>query len=224
MKARALHPHYLRILAAQIFLLFLTAVMRDHILIIILFILGLFGVLGSVVGAIWDRAHPRAAALAFGLIALAGLAPAVFPGTSWQIERELLVVSCASYSIFFIVAILAIGKSVFVTDRVTANLIAGSIVLYLLIGMLFAFTYAGFDLMLPGSIHIPSHGGPMLGRLTDFLYFSFSTLTTTGYGDAVPVHPVAKMLASLEGIGGSIYLAIMVARLVGMHVMQHSEK
>ena len=51
-----------------------------------------------------------------------------------------------------------------------------------------------------------------------FFYFSFVTLTTVGYGDVLPVHPVARSLAMLEAVTGSLYLAILVARLVSLSV------
>ena len=51
-----------------------------------------------------------------------------------------------------------------------------------------------------------------------FLYFSFVTLTTVGYGDILPVHPAARSLAMLEAVTGPLYLAILVARLVSASV------
>jgi hypothetical protein len=54
---------------------------------------------------------------------------------------------------------------------------------------------------------------------TTLLYFSFATLTTLGYGDIVPTSPISRMLASLEAIAGQLYLAVLVARLVGMHIV-----
>ena len=51
-----------------------------------------------------------------------------------------------------------------------------------------------------------------------FFYFSFVTLATVGYGDVLPVHPVARSLAMLESVTGSLYLAILVARLVSLSV------
>ena len=50
------------------------------------------------------------------------------------------------------------------------------------------------------------------------MYFSFVTLTTVGYGDMLPVHPVARSLAMLEAVTGSLDLAILVARLVSLSV------
>jgi len=51
------------------------------------------------------------------------------------------------------------------------------------------------------------------------LYFSFTTLTTLGYGDIVPTSPISRMLTSVEAIAGQLYLAVLVARLVGMHIV-----
>ena len=216
--------HYFTILAAQILLLFLAAIMRDHIVLIVLFILGLFGVFGSVISTIWDRTLPRLLAIACAALAVAGGIPLSVPGMSpWAIEAGLLV-TCLAYTVFILVAIVSIARSVFITDRVTSNRIVGSICIYLLLGMFFAFLFAAIALVLPGAIHFGTTDVPIAARISDFLYFSYSTLTTTGYGDALPTHPITKMLASIEGMTGSIYLAIMVARLVGMHVTQGREK
>jgi len=53
------------------------------------------------------------------------------------------------------------------------------------------------------------------------MYFSFTTLTTVGYGDITPVSSFAMMLTNLEGIAGQLFLTIFIARLVGLHVMQN---
>jgi len=50
------------------------------------------------------------------------------------------------------------------------------------------------------------------------LYFSFVTITTLGYGDIVPVSEAARMLASFEAFTGQVYITILVARLVGLHI------
>jgi voltage-gated potassium channel Kch len=50
------------------------------------------------------------------------------------------------------------------------------------------------------------------------MYFSYTTLTTLGYGDIVPVSQIARTLATLEAITGQLYLAVLVARLVGLHI------
>jgi hypothetical protein len=50
------------------------------------------------------------------------------------------------------------------------------------------------------------------------LYFSLVCITTMGYGDIVPVAPLARSLSVIEGVFGQLYLAVMIARLVGLHI------
>ncbi len=74
-------------------------------------------------------------------------------------------------------------------------------------------------LLVPGSFAYPLQGGSLQRmRPHDLLYFSYMTLTTTGYGDITPTHPVVRMLATIESITGVLYIAIMISRLVGLHV------
>jgi hypothetical protein len=54
------------------------------------------------------------------------------------------------------------------------------------------------------------------------LYFSFSTLTTAGYGDIVPIHPLARALANLEAITGQLYIVLLIGRLLSLHLAQES--
>jgi voltage-gated potassium channel len=58
----------------------------------------------------------------------------------------------------------------------------------------------------------------------DFTYYSFVTLTTLGYGDITPVTDPARSLSLLEAVMGQLYLAVLVARLVGIHIAQSNEK
>lgn len=218
--------HYWAILAAQIFLLFVAAMMEHHIILSMLFVVALFGVFGSVISAIWGSSLPRMLAIAVAIVAIVSGMPSLAPGASEGLVKTGLTVCCFSYSAFILIAIIAIARHVFVTDRVTANRIVGSICLYMLIGMFYAFLYAGMSLMHSGmfAVNVSTAAGTMVG-LRDFLYFSYSTLTTTGYGDIVPTHAISRTIACLEGMSGAIYLAIMVARLVGMHVTQaHSQQ
>lgn len=83
--------------------------------------------------------------------------------------------------------------------------------IYLLLGMLWAAIYCTVDAFCPGSIQL---GGHPADRQSELLYFSLITLSTTGYGDAVPVSGGTRMLAALEGVAGVLYTAITVAILV----------
>ena len=83
--------------------------------------------------------------------------------------------------------------------------------IYLLIGMFWAAIYCVMDAFYPGSIQLAGHP---TDRQSELLYFSLITLSTIGYGDAVPVSGETRMLAALEGVTGVLYLAITVAILV----------
>jgi hypothetical protein len=68
-----------------------------------------------------------------------------------------------------------------------------------------------------GSASFSIRGAPASMDLTDLLYYSFSTLTTTGFGDIVPLTRVARSAAIVESIIGQLFLAILIARLVGVY-------
>ena len=113
---------------------------------------------------------------------------------------------------------LVIGQAVFAPGNVTHHRIQGAIVLYLNLAV--AFTSA-FRLVLeldPSAFaNLPSHGGEAT-TLNLMLYFSFTTLTSTGFGDMVPVHPLARSLTNLEAVLGQVYLVVLLARLVTLHI------
>ncbi len=102
--------------------------------------------------------------------------------------------------------------------RVTLRRIEGAVAAYLLIGLIFASAYDLAAALAPGAFL--QNGAPMAAQALggDFVFFSFVTLTSTGYGDLVPVHPVARSLAVLEAITGQLYLAIVLARLVSLEI------
>lgn len=98
---------------------------------------------------------------------------------------------------------------------ITFHRIQGAVAAYLLLGILWAHAYALVAHLRPGAFSgsLSPADGPRA-----FLYFSFVTLTTVGYGDVLPVHPAARSLAILEAVTGPLYLAILVARLVSLAV------
>lgn len=93
--------------------------------------------------------------------------------------------------------------------------VQGAVAAYLLLGMTWAYAYALLAALRPGAFSgaVGATDGPRA-----WFYFSFVTLATLGYGDVLPVHPVARSLAALEAVTGSLYLAILVARLVSLAV------
>lgn len=106
--------------------------------------------------------------------------------------------------------------------RITADKIYGAICVYLLVGFAWAFVYAILEQLQPGSFSIPEGPGNVseyAGRIMRMRYFSFVTLTTVGFGDITPRSSAARNLVALEAVMGQIYLAVLVARLVGLHIV-----
>jgi hypothetical protein len=99
---------------------------------------------------------------------------------------------------------------------VTFHPIVGGVLLYLIIGQIFAGLIGLVTLLEPGAVtHLEPLNNNFVGNL---IYFSFVTLTTTGYGDIVPLHPYARSLANIEAVIGQLYPATLLARLVTLEL------
>jgi hypothetical protein len=110
-------------------------------------------------------------------------------------------------------------KQTFLPGPVNVHRVMGGVAAYLLIGVTWAFGYKLLLHEIPGAIHFQSSfAGASTGEPSRLLYFSFSTLTTLSYGDAYPVHRIARSLAIAEALIGQLYPAILIATLVGMAV------
>ena len=103
---------------------------------------------------------------------------------------------------------------------VTIDTILGSIVVYLLVAVAFTMVFEVIEITNPGSFSgVPDHAAAHRGELgTAMMYFSLVCITTMCYGDIVPISSIARPLAVLEGAFGQLYLAVMIARLVGLHI------
>jgi hypothetical protein len=121
------------------------------------------------------------------------------------------------FNLFFATAILI---KTFKSGDITFQRIEGSIVVYLLMGLVFAFLFHTVYLF-AGESSFNNIGG---ADMKTFLYYSFTTLTTVGYGDISPVHPLARSLANLEALIGQLYPAILIARLVSMEFESSSRR
>jgi hypothetical protein len=102
----------------------------------------------------------------------------------------------------------------------TIDTILGAVVTYLLAAVAFTLVFEIVELLQPGSFSgLPAEARSHRTELgSSMLYFSFVCITTMGYGDIVPLSDIARPLAVLEGVFGQLYLAVMIARLVGLHI------
>jgi hypothetical protein len=117
----------------------------------------------------------------------------------------------------FIAASYALGYAALAPGAVTVHRVLGAIALYLNIGLMFATVYRLIWYFIPDSLtNIP--GGATWQAYGTILYFSFVTLTSTGYGDLTPVHPIVRTLANVEAIIGQLYPATLLARLITLEL------
>ena len=111
-----------------------------------------------------------------------------------------------------------VAHAVYAPGRITLRRLQGSVVMYLNFATIFAAAYGLIWDLSPGAFAnlVVQEGGPQ--EVGSMLYFSFTTLTTTGYGDIVAVDPFARSLANFESVLGQFFIAITVARLVTMEL------
>jgi hypothetical protein len=131
-----------------------------------------------------------------------------------------------SSCLFLTVTVFALVSRLFIVKSVTFDTISAAICAYLLIGVAWAYAFALVELRHPGSFSAAlfqksaGGGSPLLASLHTFIYYSFVCLTTTGFGDITPVSEGARSLSVMEAVFGQLYMAILVARLVGLEIAQ----
>jgi Ion channel len=110
-----------------------------------------------------------------------------------------------------------VARAVFAPGRVTYHRIIGAILVYLSVALIFVALYTIIGMLVPKAFSgILFEDNPALA--SNVIYFSFVTLTSTGYGDVFPIHPVARSLCNLETIVGQLYPATLLARLVTLEI------
>lgn len=109
-------------------------------------------------------------------------------------------------------------EHVFRSGPITGDRIRGAVLAYLLLGLVWAFAFDLSERLVPGSFRFAEAGGPSGFVMHGLGYFSFVTLTTVGYGDVTPLHPVARSLAIAEALIGQLYPAILIGRLVSLQI------
>jgi len=112
---------------------------------------------------------------------------------------------------------IVVARTVFAAGRVTHHRIIGAILVYLSIALTFSALFTMVGLIVPNAFSGMSFKDDA-ALASNVIYFSFVTLTSTGYGDVFPVHPVTRSLCNLETIIGQLYPATLLARLVSLEI------
>ena len=132
-------------------------------------------------------------------------------GPGWPLytwEAALVMVSL----VLFIVVIL---KHMFQPGPMTLHRVLGAVSVYMLLGLVWAFAYRVVARHFPGAIHFEFQPTDQT-LMSRFVYFSFSTLTTVGYGDITAVHPIARALVVSEALVGQLFPVLLIGGLLSM--------
>jgi hypothetical protein len=177
----------------------------------------------AVASAVWKLETRRG--LLILVVAAAVLGEVASAAEIWFPARSWIIVDRAAGLAFVALVVSCITGNVWRETEVSADTIVGGIAVYVLLAVGWAIAYQLLEFLVPGSLKVVSgsggHWGPweaVPGVYPRLLFFSFVTITTLGYGDIVPASGPAAALASLEAVVGPLYLTILIARLVGLHI------
>lgn len=178
------------------------------------FLGGLTSLVLLVAGVYAVRAHR----VVFSVASALALASAVASVAAYLRGRRGDPVVEASFTLFYAFTTVVIFIEVVRTRRVVSGTLYGIVCVYLLLGITFGTLYDFVETISPGSfaytVEIP--GEDAIGW-RQLIYFSFMTLTTIGYGDIRPATSEAQSLAIVEGVVGVLYVAVLIARIVGIY-------
>jgi hypothetical protein len=154
--------------------------------------------------------------IAFVLLVLVALVVIVVRWAGWFMPTGMSPNTRAEAMLLgFILLAVVIGIKVFGSGAAIQDRLWGSIAVYMLIGIIWAGAYQVVALYIPGAFTGLGDAHDMKGRWA-WIYFSFTTLTTVGYGDVTPVARVARSLSNMEALLGQLYPAIVLARIVSL--------
>ena len=132
-------------------------------------------------------------------------------------NRYLLLAALSFGTLLYFYIVVLLVRNLLSYRVITADLIYCAIATYFLIGVMWAGIYMVVEGISPGSFS-------GISEMSDLVYFSFVTLTTVGYGDISPQTILARRLAVFEAAMGGIYLAVIIAMLVGRYMSMEEEK
>jgi voltage-gated potassium channel len=164
------------------------------------------------------QTSPKKTALSYLLILI--LIVFLFFWNNYKQSQELNMAAYILLFIYFSFITFFLFKDLIRSKKVTSSVIIGAFAGYFMIGVIVFFIFAFLENAYPDTLNVDlgSEGG-----MEDTFYFSFTTLTTIGYGDFAPTSSLGQRIAILEGLTGQFYLAIVMAILVGKFLSRNSE-
>lgn len=169
--------------------------------------------LGAGLLALARGVFPLALLALFGVLLVLGF----YFEVAGMASQTMVGLRSGSWLVIALVITWVVASAVYAPGPITYQRVIGAVLLYVTIGIFFVALYVLVAMQIPDAFRGLSIR-PHASLPTDFVYFSFSTLTTVGYGDIVPVDPLVRSLCNLEAIIGQIFPATVLARLVSDQV------
>jgi hypothetical protein len=208
------------LLIAQLLFIFMMPFVSESTLGTFFRYTGLFGILAAgLYAASRDRTELKISMAILIPVLVAWLGPDLMPKPLDEVLRYLTPAICFGFTAYVVI------RDVYRHESVTTDTILGAINVYLLISFGFMFLHAAVLMARPDAYLFA--GEPILEYFrstpdsrgfSTMLYFSFTTLTTLGYGDIVPAAAFARLVTSAESVIGQLFVAIIIGRLVGLEV------
>jgi hypothetical protein len=154
------------------------------------------------------------------LLTLALFVPALATQIAISFSRtpELVVLSASFHLLFLTYVLYRLVRHVLGVRTATMDTVAGAACGYMILALIWCDLFLLTVHLRPDAFVMPSGWDSALQMRSSLLYFSFTTLSTATYGEIHPVSPRIGALCAAESITGQLYLAVMIARLVGLHV------
>jgi hypothetical protein len=141
----------------------------------------------------------------------ASLVYAVNPVATWAV-----LITYLALIPYLLMLVSILGRFLIVVKTITRDVLYAAVALYLLIGAAFVPVYGLLDLLQPGSFRDASFpDAPVMWQ--QLIYYSYTSLTSTGYGEILPVSWWARSLANLEMIAGVLFITVVMSRLVALY-------
>jgi hypothetical protein len=162
------------------------------------------------------------------LLRAIGIALAVFAlgmQVDWLVTQSIIAeaIDAAVFAIFFLYTAVLIFRHVLSFGPVYADRVHAALSVYILLALAWAFIYGLIEILSPGafSFTATTTGAATQPQgaylLADMIHLSVATLTSTGYGDIIPVAPFARSMSQVEQLVGVFYIAVLISRLVGLY-------
>jgi len=203
---------FFHLFLCQVLLLSISPYLEQRGWALVIYLLLGAAVFVSGVYAVSDSQAQRVAALA--LVVPAGAMDAY---VALRGDSRIAVPALVFTILFLVFTLVSLLRAILRDQRVTHDTIYGALNVYLLMGLGWSMAYLLLFTVQPHAFVIGAAHATRVLSWFDCEYYSFVTLTTVGYGDIVPVTAQARSLAMMEAMSGTMYVAILIARLVGLH-------